>query len=76
MKLMELETTLLDQIEKLNDDSIAEDEEATIRMIERSKAINDLSDKVIRINELKVKAIEIGYKTDGLYDKQLGLELK
>lgn len=38
-RIKELEATLLDQIEKLNDDSIFEDADKAKILIERSKAI-------------------------------------
>lgn len=41
----ELEEALLDQIEKLNDDSIGEDPDATKAMVERSKAMSELTKK-------------------------------
>ncbi len=74
MKLNELEMVLLDQIEKLNDDSVGEDEIATKLMVDRSKAISDLANNVMSLNRLKldvVKCIEINGE---LYDKYLGLE--
>lgn len=48
-RIKELEDTILDQIEKLNDDSIADDPEAIQRMIERSKAMAQLTDSFVII---------------------------
>ena len=41
MRIDELEKTLLDQIEKLNDDSLAEDVDQAKMMIEKSKVMSD-----------------------------------
>ena len=43
MKLNELENTLLEQMEKLNDDSWADDSEKAQMMIEKSKVMSDLA---------------------------------
>lgn len=62
----ELERTLLDQIEKLNDEPIdgdADREKAEI-MVAKSRAISDLTDRYVALNRLKldiaVKAEENG----------------
>lgn len=70
----ELEAVLLDQIEKLNDDSIAEDVEATKAMVERSKAISDLTKNVVEMNRLKLDIVRECNNNGGLYDKYLGIE--
>ena len=54
MKMDELEAVLLDQIEKLNDDSLAEDVEKAQMMIDKSKAISDLAGRVNDLNRLKL----------------------
>lgn len=53
MKLDELENTLLDQIEKLNDDSLADDPEKAQMMIEKSKVMSDLAGRLNEMNGLK-----------------------
>jgi len=74
--LKELEATLLDQIEKLNDDSIATDPEEARLMIERSKAIGDLAGKLTEINRLKLDVVKEANQNGGLYEKFLGIESK
>ena len=54
MKIDELENTLLDQIEKLNDDSLSADPEAARLMIEKSKAMSELAGRVNDLNTLKL----------------------
>ncbi len=53
MRIKELEETLLDQIEKLNDDSILEDEEKSEQLVKRSKAISDLTNSFVELNRMK-----------------------
>ena len=53
MRIDELEKTLLDQIEKLNDDSLAEDFDNARIMIEKSKVMSDLAGRVTELNRLK-----------------------
>lgn len=55
MNIKELEATLLDQIEKLNDDSIAEDEASCRALIDRSNAMSDLTNSYIGIEDGKKK---------------------
>ncbi len=74
MKLNELEKVLLDQIEKLNDDSVGEDETATKLMVDRSKAISDLANNVMSLNRLKLDVVKCTEMNGGLYDKYLGLK--
>lgn len=84
----ELERTLLDQIEKLNDDSIFEDKQAVENLIARSKAISDLTNSYIDIQKnklesqrLKIEAVKVMHETaigigkadDGV-KKYLGIE--
>ena len=52
--IKELENALLDQIEKLNDDSIAEDEEKAKTLIERSRAMSELADSYIGVCRMKL----------------------
>lgn len=70
----ELELVLLDQIEKLNDDSIGEDIEATKAMVERSKAIAELTKNVCEINRLKLDIVKECNSNGGLYEHYLGIE--
>lgn len=72
--LAEMEKTLLDQIEKLNDDSIASDPEAAKVMIERSKAIGSLASQVTEINRLKFDIYKEANANGGIYEKFLGIE--
>lgn len=70
----ELESVLLDQIEKLNDDSIGEDIEATKAMVERSKAISELAKNVCEMNRLKLDIVKECNSNGGLYEQYLGIE--
>ena len=54
MKLDELENTLLDQIEKLNDDSLSDDLEKAQMVIEKSKVMSDLAGRLNEMNRLKL----------------------
>lgn len=73
--IAELENVLLDQIEKLNDDSIADNKEEVEKIIGRSKAISDLASNYINIQQLKISAVLAVEKTGGLpaYEKYLGI---
>lgn len=70
----ELEEALLDQIEKLNDDSIGEDPDATKAMVERSKAMSELTKNVIDLNRLKLDVVHELNNNGGLYESYLGIE--
>lgn len=73
--IAELENVLLDQIEKLNDDSIADNKEEVEKIIGRSKAISDLASNYINLQQLKISAVLAVEKTGGLpaYEKYLGI---
>lgn len=73
MKLNELENVLLDQIEKLNDDTIADDEKLTRMLVERSQAISNLSTNVMNLNRLKLDVVKHAEVNGGLYDSYLGI---
>lgn len=73
-RLMELENVLLDQIEKLNDDSIANDTEQAKTMIEKSKAISELSRNFTEIQRLKLDVVKHAENNGTLYTKYLGIE--
>lgn len=72
-RLAELEEVLMDQIEKLNDDSIGEDKEATRLMVERSKSIADLSKNMVEIQRLKLDCVREVGNNGGLYESFLGI---
>ena len=74
MKMDELENTLLDQIEKLNDDSLTEDEQACRAMIEKSNAMSGLTNAYIGIQRLKLDVVKQLDKNGGLYEEYLGIE--
>lgn len=75
MKMIsELEKVLLDQIEKLNDDSLAEEPELAEIMINKSKAMSDLAGQVIAINRLRLDVVKQVNDNGGLYEKYLGIE--
>ena len=72
-RIKELEDTILEQIEKLNDDSIADDPEATQRMIDRSKAMAQLTDSFVSINPMKLVVVKYLNKHGSLYENYLGI---
>lgn len=82
MKIEELEATLLDQIEKLNQDDIMDKPEEADRLIARSKAMSDLTDNIIEIQKVKIdaqrvkiEAVKIVQDSCGLgYENYLGIE--
>lgn len=76
MKLEELENTLLDQIEKLNDDSLADDPDKARLMIEKSKVMSDLAGRVTEMNRLKLDVYKEANQNGGIYEKFLGIESK
>ena len=74
MKVKELETVLLDQIEKLNDDSVMEDPEKAKVLIDRSKSIADLTNAYIGVNRMKLDVVKELNKGGNLYESYLGIE--
>ena len=76
MKLDELENTLLDQIEKLNDDSLADDPDKARLMIEKSKVMSDLAGRVTEMNRLKLDVYKEANANGGVYEKMLGIDCK
>lgn len=76
MDIKELERTLIDQIEKLNDDSIAEDENACRAMIERSNAMSGLANAYIGVQRLKLDVVKHLDQNGRIpaYEKYLGIE--
>ena len=76
MKMDELEATLLDQIEKLNDDSLAEDVEKAQMMMEKSKAMSELAGRINDLNRLKLDVYKEANANGGVYEKMLGIDCK
>lgn len=73
-KISELENVLLDQIEKLNDDSIADDPDKARIMIEKSRAMQEIATQVVAINKLKLDIYKEANANGGIYEKFLGIE--
>lgn len=69
----ELESVILDQIEKLNDDSIADDVEKANMLVERSKAIKELADSFVGINRMKLDIVKELNHGGTLYEGYLGI---
>ena len=74
MKVQELENVLLDQIEKLNDDSVLEDAEKAKMLIERSNAMVGLTNSFIGVNRMKLDVVKELNKGGNLYESYLGIE--
>lgn len=74
MKMQELEDVLMDQIEKLNDDTILDKPEEAKLLIERSKEITGLANSVIEINRTKLEIVKELNRGGNLYEKYLGIE--
>lgn len=73
-KVSELERTLLDQIEKLNDDSLFNNQEEAMLVIEKSKAISDLANTYVGIQGMKLSIAKELKNNGGIYEEYLGLE--
>lgn len=78
MNYEELQTVLMDQIEMLNDNSIMEEEEKSRILVERSRAINDLTSRMLDINRLqletskhKLEVCKFLEVSNGTYEKEL-----
>ena len=74
MKVQELENVLLDQIEKLNDDSVMDDPEKAKILIERSQSMANLTNAYIGVNRMKLDVVKELNKGGNLYEKYLGIE--
>ena len=74
MRVQELENVLLDQIEKLSDDTILEDEEKSKILIERSKTMAELTNAYIGVNRMKLDVVKELNKGGNLYESYLGIE--
>lgn len=72
--IQELEKALLDQIEKLNDDSIADNPEQVQQLIARSEAMSNLATQVVSIQQLKIEAVKVMDRANGDYGKFLGID--
>ena len=75
-RVEELENVLLDQIEKLNDDSYLEDIEKAKVLIERSKTISGLANSFINVQQTKLDVVRELNKGGNLYESYLGIESK
>lgn len=76
IKVKELENVLLDQIEKLNDDSLMDDKENAKILIEKSMAISELTNSFIGINRMKLDVVKELNKNGSEYKEYLGIEMK
>ena len=74
MKAQELENVLLDQIEKLNDDSVMDDPEKAKILIERSQSMANFTNAYIGVNRMKLDIVKELNKGGTLYEKYLGIE--
>lgn len=74
MLIDEMERVLLDQIEKLNDDSLAKDPELARAMIEKSRAMGELAGRITEMNRLKLDVYREANANGGIYEKLLGIE--
>ena len=74
MKAQELENVLLDQIEKLNDDSVMDDPEKAKILIERSQSMANHTNAYIGVNRMKLDVVKELNKGGTLYEKYLGIE--
>ena len=73
-RVKELENVLLNQIEKLNDDSIFDTEEKAKLMFEKSRVISDLSQNFTDIQRLKLEVVRYAETNRTLYTNYLGIE--
>lgn len=72
--ITELEKVLLDQIEKLNDDSIMEQPEQAKMLIDRSNSISNLANSFISVQKTKLDVVKELNKNGGLYESYLGIK--
>lgn len=73
-RVKELENVLLNQIEKLNDDSIFDTEEKAKLMFEKSRAISDLSRNFTDIQRIKLEVVQYAENNKTLYTNYLGID--
>jgi len=69
-----LEKMLLQQVELLGSDNLADAEKAKL-MIERSKAMSELADSYVSINRMKLDVVKELNQNGTLYEKYLGVEM-
>ena len=76
MRTDELEKVLLDQIEKLNDDSVMDEPEKARILVERSRYMSDLANSFIELNRLKLDIVKEMSRDRGseIYANYLGIE--
>ena len=76
MRTDELEKVLLDQIEKLNDDSVMDEPEKARILVERSRYMSDLANSFIELNRLKLDIVKEMSRNRGseIYANYLGVE--
>ena len=81
-RTQELEDIILEQIEKLNQDDIMSTPEELKNLLDRSKAISELTDSLINIQRTKIdaqrvriEAVRVAKDQQGLgYEKYLGIQ--
>jgi hypothetical protein len=73
-QVQELERVLLDQIEKLNDDSVMGDPEKAQLLIGRSRAMTELAGAYVEINRMKLDIVKELNRGGTIYEKYLGIE--
>lgn len=66
-KIRELEDVLLDQVEKLNDDTLFEDEAELQKVLGRSKQISDIAGNLIELNRLKLDIVKASEANPGVH---------
>ncbi len=73
-KITELENVLLNQIELLNEEGLLDNPEEAKIVIEKSKAISDLTRNFTDIQRTKLEVVKVAISENGLYDQYLGIE--
>lgn len=73
-KITELENVLLNQIEMLNEEGILDNPEEAKIVIEKSKAISDLTRNFTDIQRMKLEVVKVAMSENGIYDQYLGIE--
>lgn len=76
-RIQELENVLLDQIEKLSDDSLFENKETANVVLEKSKAISSLSSNFVELQQLKLNIVKtVSNSKSDSFNSFLGIEEK
>ena len=73
-RIKELEDTILNQIEALNDDSLSDDADKAQRMIDRSKAISELTNSFVSVQRMKLDVVKELNKNGSIYEEYLGIK--